>query len=84
MKFMYLMVVPCVCLAGLKFKAPFLVVFACCYIDEPIRFLLMQLHMYSGKWVRPVTPEGRAALPAFMAERNRRRSSKAKEGMERV
>ena len=67
--FLYLMVVPCVCLSGLVFKLPFLAVFACCYIDEPIRFLLMQLHMYSGKWVRPVTPEGKAALPAFMAER---------------
>lgn len=74
--FMYLLVVPCVCLAGLKFHAPFLAVFACCYIDEPIRFVLMQLHMYSGKWVRPVTPEGRDALPAFMAERRRSRDKR--------
>lgn len=74
--FMYLMVLPCVCLAGLVFKAPFLVVFACCYVDEPIRFLLMQRHMYSGRWVRPVTPEGRAALPAFLAERQRSREAR--------
>jgi len=74
--FMYLMVVPCVCLVGLKFKAPFLVVFACCYIDEPIRFLLMQLHMYSGKWIRPVTPEGREALPAFMASLAKKRAAR--------
>ncbi len=63
--FMYLLVLPCVCLSGLVFKFPFLVIFACCYIDEPIRFVLMQRHMYSGKWIRPVTPEGQAALPAF-------------------
>ena len=74
--FMYLLVVPSVCLTGLKIQAPFLVVFACCYIDEPIRFLLMQLHMYSGKWVRPVTPEGREALPAFMAERKQSREKR--------
>ena len=67
--FMYLMVLPCVCLSGLVLKAPFLVIFACCYIDEPIRFVLMQRHMYSGRWVRPVTPEGQAALPAFLAQR---------------
>ena len=63
--FMYALVLPCVCLSGLVWKAPFLVVFACSYIDEPIRFVLMQRHMYSGKWIRPVTPEGQAALPAF-------------------
>ena len=67
--FMYLMVLPCVCLSGLVLKAPYLVIFACCYIDEPIRFVLMQRHMYSGRWVRPVTPEGQAALPAFLEKR---------------
>lgn len=67
--FMYLMLLPTVCLTGLVFKAPFLVVFACCYIDEPIRFCMMQWHMYTGKWVRPVTEQGRAALPAFLEKR---------------
>ena len=57
------------CLIGLVLHAPFFVIFACCYIDEPIRFVLMQRHMYSGRWVRPVTPEGRAALPAFLERR---------------
>ena len=67
--FMYLMLLPAVCLIGLVLHAPFFVIFACCYIDEPIRFVLMQRHMYSGRWVRPVTPEGRAALPAFLERR---------------
>jgi len=71
--FMYLMVLPCVCLSGLVWKAPFLAIFACCYIDEPIRFVLMQRHMYSGKWVRPVTKEGQAALPAFREARARKK-----------
>ncbi|MBP3656019.1 MAG: MATE family efflux transporter [Clostridia bacterium] len=71
--FMYLLVLPCVCTAGLVFKAPYLAIFACCYMDEPIRFVLMQRHMYSGRWVRPVTEEGLAALPAFMQARQKRR-----------
>ena len=65
--FMWLMVLPFVYLTGMVWHAPFLIIFACCYIDEPIRFVLMQRHMYSGKWIKPVTPEGRAALPGFMA-----------------
>ena len=70
--FMYALVLPCVCLSGLYFKAPYLLIFACCYIDEPIRFVLMQRHMYSGRWVRPVTPEGQAALPAFRERRKKK------------
>ena len=62
------MVLPFVYLSGQVWGAPFLVVFACCYIDEPIRFVLMQIHLYSGKWIKPVTPEGRAALPAFRSK----------------
>ncbi len=69
--FMYLMVLPAVYLSGMRLGAPILVVFICCYCDEPIRFVLMQIHMYSGKWIRPVTDEGRAALPAFMARRRK-------------
>lgn len=63
--FMYILVLPCVWLSGMVWKAPFLAVFALCYADEPIRFVLMQRHLYSGRWVRPVTLEGTAALPAF-------------------
>jgi len=67
--FMYAMLIPCVCVAGLVLKLPFLVIFACCYIDEPIRFVMMQWHMYTGKWVKPVTPQGLQALPAFLQKR---------------
>ncbi|MBR6570333.1 MAG: MATE family efflux transporter [Clostridia bacterium] len=74
--FMYAMVLPCICLSGLVWKAPFLVIFACCYIDEPIRFVLMQRHMYSGKWIRPVTPEGQAALPAFREYKKNKKAAR--------
>lgn len=66
--FMYLMVLPAVCLTGLYFKLPVLAVFLCCYCDEPIRFVLMQTHLYSGEWIKPVTPQGLAALDAFREE----------------
>lgn len=76
--FMYAMVLPCVCMMGLVWHAPFLLVFACCYVDEPIRFVLMQIHMYSGKWVRPVTEQGVAALPAFREKHGKNRIKQKK------
>ncbi len=63
--FMYVLNIPLICLGGLVWHLPFLIVFIFSYIDEPIRFVLMQVHMHSGGWVRPVTKMGKDALPAF-------------------
>ncbi|MCH5194710.1 MAG: MATE family efflux transporter [Oscillospiraceae bacterium] len=63
--FMYLMVIPAVLITGFALHSPYWVIFICCYIDEPIRYIIMQIHLYSGKWIRPVTDQGMAALPAF-------------------
>ncbi len=63
--FMYVMVLPCVLGTGFWLKAPYWAIFACCYIDEPVRYVLMQIHLYSGRWVKPVTELGVAALPEF-------------------
>ena len=71
--FMYCVVLPAVCFTGLKLKAHIFIVFACCYCDEPIRFVLMQIHMYSGKWIRPVTEQGKKAVEEFRAARLRRK-----------
>ena len=60
--FMWAMLLPLVCVSGLVLKWPTLAVFALCYADEPIRYILMQVHLFRGKWIRPVTPEGQAAL----------------------
>jgi len=68
--FMYALVLPCLLIANNVFHAPFLVVFAMCYVDEPIRYILMQIHMYSAKWIKPVTEEGKAGLKLFLEERN--------------
>ena len=60
--FMWVMVIPCVCVSGLALKWPTLAVFALCYADEPIRYVMMQVHLFRGKWIRPVTAEGRRAM----------------------
>ena len=63
--FMWVMVVPFVWLTGMVWKLPTLTVFACCYMDEPIRYVLMQVHLFRGKWIKPVTPEGQEALKGW-------------------
>ena len=67
--FMWVVVLPTVWLGGMVWHWPTLLVFACCYIDEPIRYILMQRHLFSGKWIRPVTREGKAALVGWKPER---------------
>jgi len=67
--FMWALVLPAVWLSGRVWHWPTLAVFACCYIDEPIRYLLMQRHLFSGRWIKPVTPEGRAALEGWTPQR---------------
>ena len=63
--FMYFMVLPVVYITGIKLRLSIYIVFACCYCDELIRFVLMQHHMYSGKWIKPVTDVGKRALATF-------------------
>ena len=68
--FMFLMVQPVIHIANDVFHAPFLLVFALCYVDEPIRYVIMQVHMYSRKWIKPVSDEGRATIGAFWKKYN--------------
>ncbi len=72
--FMYLLLLPCVLTSAFVLKLPYWIIFLCCYIDEPIRYVLMQVHLYSGRWVKPVTDLGRAALPEFREKRRRGRA----------
>ena len=69
--FMFAVVLPAVFVTGMVLHSPFLLVFACCYVDEPVRFVLMQRHLFSGRWMKPVTPEGRAALEAMRSKEAR-------------
>ncbi len=66
--FMYVLVVPAVLVASFALKLPYWAIFLCCYADEPIRYILMQLHLYSGKWIRPVTTLGVEALKNFRVQ----------------
>ncbi|MBR3643435.1 MAG: MATE family efflux transporter, partial [Parasporobacterium sp.] len=70
--FMWGMVLPFVWLAGMVWRLPTLAVFAFCYIDEPVRYVMMQVHLFRGKWIKPVTPEGQAALAVWKEERRKR------------
>ena len=63
--FMWAMLIPAVWLTGMVWKLPTLLVFTCCYIDEPIRYIMMQVHLFRGKWIKPVTPEGQQALQGW-------------------
>ena len=60
--FMWAMVIPAVWLTGMVWHLPTLIVFACCYCDEPVRYVMMQVHLYRGKWIKPVTDKGMRAL----------------------
>ena len=70
--FMWVMVLPLVYLSGMVWKLPTLFVFAACYADEPIRYILMQVHLFRGKWIKPVTPEGQKALLGWKPPRKRK------------
>ena len=63
--FMWLMVIPAVWVTGMVLKLPTLLVFACCYLDEPIRYVLMQVHLFRGKWIKPVTQAGKKAMKGW-------------------
>ena len=65
--FMWAMLIPCVWLSGMVWKLPTLLVFTFCYIDEPIRYAMMQVHLFRGKWIKSVTPEGKMALANWKA-----------------
>ena len=67
--FMWVMIIPLVWVTGMILHAPTLLVFACCYADEPIRYVMMQIHLYRGTWIRPVTPEGLAAMADWKPDR---------------
>ena len=69
--FMYLMVIPVVCITGLKLRVSIYLLFPLVYCDELVRFVIMFLHLLGGRWVRPVTDLGKAVLPEFRAKHSR-------------
>ncbi len=65
---LYIISVPLTWAAGLIWKLPFLAVFAFVYADELIRLVFEFFHTRSCKWIKPVTPQGKKALPAFFEQ----------------
>ena len=72
--FMYLMVIPVVCIAGLKLKVSIFILFPLVYCDEIVRFIIMQIHLFSGRFIRPVTKQGKAQLEAFRQNHGKKSS----------
>lgn len=57
--------VPATWLAGMVFHLPFLAVFAFVYTDELIRLVFELWYTRTGKWIKPVTKEGKATVEEF-------------------
>lgn len=60
--------VPATWIAGMVLHLPFLAVFAFLYTDEIIRLIVELWYTKSGRWVKPVTEEGRKTLEEFRAQ----------------
>ncbi len=65
---LFLISVPLTWLAGMVWQLPFLAVFAFVYTDELLRFIIEIFYARSCRWVKPVTPQGIAAMPSFRKE----------------
>lgn len=65
--------VPATWIAGMVLHLPFLAVFSFLYTDELIRLAFELWYTRSGKWVKPVTEAGKAALPKFQEQMKQKR-----------
>ena len=68
--------VPATWIAGMVLHLPFLAVFSFLYTDELIRLVFELHYTRSGKWIKPVTEEGRAAVQEFREQLGERRIRK--------
>lgn len=60
--------VPATWIAGMVLHLPFLAVFSFVYTDELIRLVFELWYTKSGRWVKPVTEQGKQTLEAFRKE----------------
>lgn len=68
---LFVVSVPATWIAGMVLHLPFLAVFAFVYTDELIRLVFEVWYTKSGKWIKPVTEEGKRTLEQFRQELNR-------------
>ncbi len=62
---LFLISVPATWIAGMNLHLPFLAVFSFVYTDEILRLIVELRYTSTGKWIKPVTEQGQAAIPAF-------------------
>ena len=62
---LYLVCIPAAAIAGFVLRWPFLAVFSMLYLDEIIRLAVGLWYINSGRWIKPVTEEGKAQLAEF-------------------
>ena len=60
--------VPATWIAGMVLRLPFLAVFSFLYTDEIIRLVVELWYTKSGKWIKPVTEEGKRSVEEFRAQ----------------
>ena len=69
---LWLLSIPCTALAAYLTDLPFVALFALMYIAEDyVKSFLCIRHFRSGRWIRPVTDEGREGHRLWLAERER-------------
>ncbi|MBE6563213.1 MAG: MATE family efflux transporter [Ruminococcaceae bacterium] len=66
---LWLFSLPITLLNAYVFRLPFPVIFALMYVceDVPKSFFCLR-HFFSGRWIKPVTAEGKAAAAAYVAK----------------
>jgi len=63
--------IPVAFLCARVWQLPFVWVFAITYLAEDIpKTILCLIHLASDKWLKPVTPEGKAGLEAYKRRRS--------------
>ena len=63
---LWLFAIPVTAIMAYWVKLPFLAVYATMYLCEDIpKSIIFLIHYFKGKWIRPVTSEGRAALEEY-------------------
>lgn len=71
----FIVTVPVVYITGIVLQLPYLAVFSLMFVDDIVRLPIMLRRMLSGKWIKPVTDAGQAALPGFLKSRDAHKAS---------
>ena len=58
-------------------RLPFLTVVSFVYTDELLRFVILTPYLLKGRWIKPMTGPGRAALDDFRVRMKRKKKKGA-------